>query len=251
MLSLFASLSIAAASVSGAFLSGIFGMAGGQIVLAVLLYFMPVSAAMTMFSALMFSSGAWRAGLWRKHIDWSIAVRYVAGSMIGMALMLMILFVPTKPVVYLGLGLTPFIGDMLPKKWRPDITKRGMGLLCGFIAMILQITVGGAGNVLDMFFQNSPLTRYAIVATKAFTLLFSQLMRFLYFGVAALDGGENLPLGLFLICVLLTFVGGSAAVGLLNRLTDDSFRKWTKWLIYGMSLIYVARGLWLLWTGEY
>jgi hypothetical protein len=33
---------------------------------------------------------------------------------------------------------------------------------------------------------------------------------------------------------------------LLNRLTDDSFRKWTKWLIYGMSAIYVARGLWLL-----
>jgi hypothetical protein len=35
-------------------------------------------------------------------------------------------------------------------------------------------------------------------------------------------------------------------VRLLNRLTDDSFRKWTKWLIYGMSAIYVARGLWLL-----
>lgn len=251
MLSLFASLSIAAASFTGAFLSGIFGMAGGQIVLAVLLYFLPVSAAMTMFSALMFSSGAWRAGLWRKHIDWSIAVRYIAGSMAGMALMLLIMFVPSKPVVYLGLGLTPFIGDLLPKDWRPDISKRGMGLLCGFIAMVLQIAVGGAGNVLDMFFQNSPLTRYAIVATKAFTLLFSQLMRFLYFGTAALDGGEHLPLTLFAVCVLLTFAGGSAAVGLLNRLTDDSFRKWTKWLIYGMSVIYVGRGLWLLWTGEY
>lgn len=251
MLSLFASLSIAAASFTGAFLSGIFGMAGGQIVLAVLLYFLPVSAAMTMFSALMFSSGAWRAGLWRKHIDWSIAVRYIAGSMAGMALMLLIMFVPSKPVVYLGLGLTPFIGDLLPKDWRPDISKRGMGLLCGFIAMVLQIAVGGAGNVLDMFFQNSPLTRYAIVATKAFTLLFSQLMRFLYFGTAALDGGEHLPVTLFAVCVLLTFAGGSAAVGLLNRLTDDSFRKWTKWLIYGMSVIYVGRGLWLLWTGEY
>lgn len=251
MLSLFASLSIAAASFTGAFLSGIFGMAGGQIVLAVLLYFLPVSAAMTMFSALMFSSGAWRAGLWRKHIDWGIAIRYIAGSMAGMALMLVIMFVPSKPVVYLGLGLTPFIGDLLPKDWRPDITKRGMGLLCGFIAMVLQIAVGGAGNVLDMFFQNSPLTRYAIVATKAFTLLFSQLMRFLYFGAAALEGGEDLPLALFAMCVLLTFAGGTAAVGLLNRLTDDSFRKWTKWLIYGMSVIYVGRGLWLLWTGEY
>ncbi|MFN3889426.1 MAG: TSUP family transporter [Beijerinckiaceae bacterium] len=251
MLSLFASLSIAAASFSGAFLSGIFGMAGGQIVLAVLLYFLPVSAAMTMFSALMFSSGAWRAFLWRSHIDWSIAARYIAGSVAGMGLMLMILFVPSKPVVYLGLGLTPFIGDMLPKKWRPDITKRGMGLLCGFIAMILQIAVGGAGNVLDMFFQNSPLNRHAIVATKAFTLLFSQLMRFLYFGVAALDGGEHLPVQLFFICMLLTLAGGSAAVSLLNRLTDDSFRKWTRALIYGMSIIYVARGLWLLWTGEY
>lgn len=251
MISLFAGFSIAAAAFSGAFLSGIFGMAGGQIVLAVLLYFMPVTLAMTMFSALMFTSGAWRAGLWRKHIDWPIAFRYIAGSVAGMALMLMILFVPSKPVVYLGLGLTPFIGDLLPKRWRPDVTKRGMALLCGFIAMILQIAVGGAGNVLDMFFVNSPMNRHSIVATKAFTLLFSQVMRFLYFGVAALEGGENLPVELFLICVLLTFAGGSAAVGLLNRLTDDSFRKWTKTLIYGMSIIYVARGLWLLWTGEY
>jgi uncharacterized membrane protein YfcA len=251
MISLFASVVIGAATFGGAFLSGIFGMAGGQVVLAVLLYFMPVSAAMTMFSALMFSSGAWRAGLWRKHIDWSISARYIAGSMLGMALMLVILFVPSKPIVYLGLGLTPFIGDLLPKNWRPDITKRGMGVLCGFIAMILQIAVGGAGNVLDMFFQNSPLNRYAIVATKAFTLLFSQLMRFFYFGAAALEGGENLPMELFAVCVLLTFAGGSAAVGLLKRISDDSFRKWTKSLIYGMSAIYIARGLWLLWTGEY
>lgn len=251
MISLFAGVSIGLATFVGAFTSGIFGMVGGQIVLATLLYFLPVSAAMTMFSALMFTSGAWRAALWRQHIDWAVAGRYIVGSMVGYALMLVISFVPNKAMIYLGLGLTPLLGDLLPKKWAPDITRRGMAPLCGFIIMVLQISVGAAGNVLDMFFQASKLDRHTIVATKAFTQLFSQAMRFVYFGALALEAGEHAPVWLFVIYVLLTFAGGSAAAGVLNRMSDASFRAWTKWLIYALSAIYVARGVWLLWTGEY
>ncbi|MBM3607754.1 MAG: sulfite exporter TauE/SafE family protein [Alphaproteobacteria bacterium] len=170
----------------GAFVSGIFGMVGGQILLAVLLYYMSVPAAMTLFSAMMFVNGLWRALLWRKHIDWPITLKYLGGAVIGYGLMMLIAFVPSKPVVYLGIGLMPLLGDLLPKRFAPDITKKGMSYIAGFVIMALQIAVGAAGNLLDMFFQASPLNRHAIVATKAITQLFSQAMRFLYFG-ALLD----------------------------------------------------------------
>ncbi|MBN9082500.1 MAG: sulfite exporter TauE/SafE family protein [Rhizobiales bacterium] len=246
MITLSAGLAIGAVTFLGAFTSGIFGMVGGQFILAVLLYYMPVSAAMTLFSALMFMSGLWRGILWRRHIDWPLTWRYVAGSIIGYVLMLFIAFVPSKPVVYLGLGLTPLIGSLLPKHLAPDITKRGMAPVCGFIVIVLQIAIGGAGNVLDMFFQASPLSRHVIVATKAVTQLFSQAMRFLYFGALALEASEYVPIWLFVVYVLLTFAGGSAATGVLNRMSDANFRKWTQWLIWALSAIYTGRGLWLL-----
>jgi uncharacterized membrane protein YfcA len=246
MISLFAGSVIAVATFIGAFTSGIFGMVGGQIILAVLLYYLPVSAAMTLFSALMFSSGAWRGLLWRKHIDWRIANRYVVGAVAGYLLMLFIQFVPSTPMIYLGLGITPLLGDLLPKRWAPDVTKRGMAVLCGFIIMVLQISVGAAGNVLDMFFQASKLDRHTIVATKAITQLFSQAARFVYFGAIALEAGDHAPWWVFVIYVLLTFAGGSAAAGVLNRMSDANFRKWTKWIIYALSIVYIVRGLWLL-----
>jgi uncharacterized membrane protein YfcA len=159
------------------------------------------------------------------------------------------MFVPPKPMIYLGLGLAPIIGDLLPKRFAPDITRRGVAALAGFIIMVLQIAVGAAGNLLDMFFQASDLDRKTIVATKAVTQLFSQVMRFVYFGALALEAGDHAPWWLFGVYVLLTFAGGSAAAGVLNRISDASFRKWTKSLIYALSIAYVARGSWLLWVG--
>ena len=250
MISPIAATVIAVATFAGAFTSGIFGMVGGQIILAVLLFYLPVSAAMTVFSALMFSSGAWRAILWRQHIDWRITSRYVAGSIVAYGVMLFISFVPPKPMIYLGLGLTPLIGDLLPKSLAPDITRRGMAAFCGFLIMVLQISVGAAGNVLDMFFQASKLDRHTIVATKAITQLFSQAARFVYFGAIALEAGDVIWWPLLAGYVLLTFAGGSAAAGVLNRMSDSNFRKWTKMIIYTLSVVYVARGLWLLIVGE-
>lgn len=250
MLSVAASIIIGASVFIGTFVSGIFGMVGGQIVLATALYFMPVSAGMTMFSALMFTSGAWRGWLWREHVHWPITARYIGGSVIAYVLMLFIFYVPSKPVVYLGIGLAPILADLLPKKIAPNIERAGMPWLSGFIVMLLQITVGAGGNVLDAFFQNSTLNRHVTVASKAVMQLFSQAGRFAYFGFAAWQEGETLPWWLLGVYILLTFAGGSAAAGVLNWMSDANFRKATRALIWGLSLIYVGRGLWLLFTGS-
>ncbi len=251
MISLAAGAAIAVTAFVSSFITGAFGMAGGQILLAVLLYFLPVSAAMTVFSGLMFTSGLWRAALWRKHVDWRIALRVGAGLVAGYALMLSIHFVPSKPLIYLGLGLTPIIGDLAPKRFAPDVSKSPFGFVCGFVIMALQISIGAAGNVLDMFFQASPLGRHAIVATKAVVQISSQTMRFAYFGSIALAEGANADWRMFVVFMLLTFAGGSASARLLEGMSDAFFRLWTRRVILGLSAIYVARGLWLLWSGQY
>jgi uncharacterized membrane protein YfcA len=243
-----ASLIIGLTVFIGTFVSGVFGMVGGQLILAVALIYMPVSAGMTLFSALMFTSGAWRGFLWRKHVHWPITLHYLIGSVIAYIIMLFVSFYPSKPVVYLGLGLTPLIADLLPKRLTPSIERKGMPFISGLIVMTLQISFSAGGNVLDAFFQKSTLNRHVTVATKAIMQLFAQAGRFFYFGLAALQADEQIPWSLLGIYILITFAGGSAAAGVLNRMSDANFRKGTRFLIWALSLIYVLRGLWLLLT---
>ena len=62
------------------FVSGIFGMAGGMMLLGVLLVFMDVAPAMVLFGVVQMASNGWRAALWWRHVNWSIVWRFLVGS---------------------------------------------------------------------------------------------------------------------------------------------------------------------------
>src|SRR3954470_18267180 len=91
----------------GAFISGVFNMAGGMILLGVLLIFFDVSTGMILFSILSTAGNAWRVATWWKHIDWSIWVRYTIGACIALFALRFIAFIPSKAMVYFILGLLP------------------------------------------------------------------------------------------------------------------------------------------------
>ena len=54
------------------FIAGVFGMAGGMILLGVLLLYFDVATAMVVFSLLQLSSNLSRVFLWRAYILWPI-----------------------------------------------------------------------------------------------------------------------------------------------------------------------------------
>src|SRR4051812_24784176 len=66
----FAGISLAVVITS--FISGILGMAGGMILMGLLLLMMPVPAAMMLHGITQMASNGWRAVLWREKIDWRI-----------------------------------------------------------------------------------------------------------------------------------------------------------------------------------
>src|SRR5678816_146275 len=78
-------LSLAAISVAvviTSFISGILGMAGGMILMGVLLALMPVPAAMMLHGTTQMASNGWRAWLWRREIDWRVLRGTVYGSLV-------------------------------------------------------------------------------------------------------------------------------------------------------------------------
>jgi uncharacterized membrane protein YfcA len=228
------------------FLSGIFGMAGGMILLGVLLALLDVAPAMVLFGVTQLASNGWRAWLWRAYIRWPIMAGYAVGSVAMFGVMTAIAFLPNKGMIFLGLGLMAFVVDFLPRALQPDITRRFAPMLCGALIMVLQLVAGAAGNVLDVFFQQSTLDRKTIVATKAATQVLAHLMRVLYFGSVASMLSEELPWWSYLGCILTAFLGTSLAAIVLHRMSDARFRVWSMVIIRSVSLCFVVAGAWLL-----
>lgn len=236
---------IGATVVATSFLSGIFGMAGGIILLGVLLVFLDVAQAMVLFGAIQMVANGWRAFLWRARARWDIVWRYVIGSVVAFLVLRTIAFVPDKAVVYLAIGILPFAVYALPRRFMPDITRPRMPQVCGAVVMLVQLFGGAAGHILDQFFQASDMDRRAVVATKAVTQTIAHLFRIAYFGSFAAAFEVFIPWWVYLMGMGLAVVGTTLAAQVLERMTDTGFRLWSKRIVMAICVVYIARGLWL------
>jgi uncharacterized protein len=231
------------------FISGVFGMAGGLILLGILLIFLDVAPAMVLFAIVQLGSNGWRSLLWRKLVVWSIVWRYLIGATAAFLVMRLVSFVPDKAMIYLALGSIVFAVDLLPRVLTPDITRPGVPYICGLFIMALQLVAGAAGHVLDMFFQKSELDRRAIVATKAVCQTAGHLYRIAFFGSLATAWDTPLPAWQYAAAIGLSLIGTSLAAAALMRMSNESFRQWSRRIVVGISAVYLARGAWLVVMG--
>ena len=65
-------------------LSGIFGMAGGMILIGVLLAIMPVPEAMMLHGVTQMASNGWRGLLWWRYVRWRAVGSYVFGCAVAL-----------------------------------------------------------------------------------------------------------------------------------------------------------------------
>ena len=237
--------SLSALMIGTAFLSGIFGMAGGLILIGVLLVIFPLPAAMVLHAVTQMASNGWRAILWWRHIVWKILAFNVAGCLVSVALWSITLYVPDKAVALVLLGCSPFIVRAIPDSVLP----RTFGPLqvagTGLVSMMLMLVTGVTGPLLDTMFLRSPLERRQIIATKAACQLFSHGFKLLYFG-ALIDQVGHVEPWFLAVAVASSMVGTSLGKFLLEKLTDTQFRVWSNRLITVLATYYVGYGLVLL-----
>src|SRR5947208_15701825 len=96
---------IGATVVATSFLSGVFGMAGGMILLGVLLNYFEVAAAMILFSIIQIFANGWRAVQWRRYVLWPLFNQYGLGAAIAFAFLYAIAFGPNERIRAVALGL--------------------------------------------------------------------------------------------------------------------------------------------------
>ena len=222
-------------------------MAGGMILMGVLVAFMPVSAAMVLHGAAQLTSNGWRAVLWRRHVDFRIFGRFLVGLLLASLLFTFIGFIPDRALVLITLGIVPFLVFLIPRRYVPQVTTRWGSELCGFLNTAMQFVAGVSGPLLDIFYVRTEMDRRAIVATKAACQACAHLAKLIYFG-HALSGGESLPSLLIVIAVATAVVGTSLSKFVLERLNDQQFRRWTQMLVMTIGTVYLIQGVHLLIT---
>ena len=242
-------LLVAILAVSGlatSFISGILGMAGGMILMGVLLALMPVPAAMMLHGVSQLASNGWRAMLWREAVVWRVFRGYALGALVSMALFILFAFVVSKPVALIVMGLTPFVALALPEKLHLNVERPFHPLACGAICSALALMAGVSGPILDIFFVRSKMGRHAVVATKAMTQSFSHILKITYFGGIVATGRGTVDPWIGAMMVALAFTGTSLAAPVLKRMNDKSFRQWTRWTVMTLGVFYLASGVLML-----
>jgi uncharacterized membrane protein YfcA len=209
--------------VATAFLSGLFGMAGGLILIGVLLALMPLPAAMVLHAITQMASNGWRAVLWRAHIRWRPVFVFMIGCAVALAIWSITRYVPDKAVALLLTGVTPFMVRLTPQGLRPNPDSIWQGTLYGSICMGLMLMIGVTGPLLDTFFLGGKLDRRAIVATKATCQVASP--KLIYFG-GIISQAATLDPAPALVAVMASMLGTTLSRRLLESMSDLQFRTW-------------------------
>jgi len=241
-------LALCVVMVGTSFLSGIFGMAGGMILVGILLAIMPVPDAMVLHGVTQMASNGWRALLWMKHVRWRAVLAYVVGCSLALGVWSLARYVPSTPVALLLLGCAPFIVRVVPADLRPNPESMGQGALYGSLCMALILLTGVAGPLIDTYFLGGKLDRREIVATKAMCQIFGHAAKLVYFG-GVIDQAASLDPVLAAAAILSSMAGTSLAARVLRAMTDTQFRVWATRIITAISGYYVAHGaILLVWT---
>ncbi len=233
-------------------LSGVFGMAGGLVLMGGLAVVLPVSAAFVTHGVLQLVANGWRAILHRKHVRWDIVGWYALASLIAGVAVSFLALVPSKPLLYLFLGLVPWL-TWLPQRWiNLDAARPPQAFLSGLSVTGLNLAAGVAGPLLDIFFVRTALTRHAIVATKAATQVFAHLAKIVVYGAPLFAaGGKGMPpWWVFALAIPLSMAGTAVGGVILDRLNDVDFKRWTRWIVTGVGVTYLVQSAQLYLAGH-
>ena len=230
---------VAAAAFATAILSGIIGMAGGIVLLSVMLLFFDPLVAIPLHGAVQLVANGSRTWIQRRFVDWSIVGPY--------ALLLL-------PTGFVGLAvlraLTPdaaraVIGAfVLVATWAPGwlligahperLARTRRFVVLGGVVGTLNTTIGATGPLIAPFFLDLGLDRRALVGTKAACQTLGHLAKLLVFGFAGFSyGAWALPLALLCVAVVGgTWVGSQ----ILGRVSETTFVRLYKGVLTAVAL---------------
>lgn len=223
-------------------------MGGGVILLAVMVNLLPMTTAMIYHGIIQFFANGFRAGLNWKSISVKIMTYYLVGSIIGSLFLFQLVYYPNKAHILIFVGLITLFGPYF-RFIHIDVTTPFGGIFCGLVVSWLNTLAGASGPLLNMFFMKSSLTRQEVVATKSATQTLAHVIKVLFYS-GVVGAMTTVPWGEFdfvlvFLCAL-TFLGGWIGKGIMERMSEENFRRYGFLIISIFGLLFIIQGVYLL-----
>jgi uncharacterized protein len=229
-------LGLGATAVLTSVVSGVMGMTGGMLLLAVMLLRLEPADAIPVHGIVQLVSNGSRAYFLRKQVRWRAVWRFIwpllPGGVLGIWLLA---YVPPS-------GSRIAIGAfVLASTWLKSFFSIGKGsnaeralpaggALVGFFSTL----VGATGPLLGPFILALELSAPSTIATLAACQVFQHASKVLLFGLRGFDLGAYL-----LPCALLSLgavVGSAIGTRLLDHIPENSFRLTVKVVLTALAL---------------
>ncbi|NBV54780.1 MAG: hypothetical protein EBR79_03610 [Proteobacteria bacterium] len=228
-------------------LSGVYGMAGGLVLLAVYLMFLPTAKVMLLHGLVMFVACAGRAVIARDQLLPSVLI---TGAV--MAPLLCWFFIShevvlPKPLIYILVGITSFIVWLPPSKFSIPVGKKRGASVPTAASLIFTLSLGAAGPMIDAIFLQSGLNRAKIMANKAFLQVLAHGSKIIVYGgltLLAPDALQSTYTPLLLGGSLVAALAGTwAGNHILQQMSENFFTRTSRWLISAIAVYYVVQGV--------
>ncbi|GIL01282.1 MAG: hypothetical protein BroJett030_11810 [Alphaproteobacteria bacterium] len=221
-------------------LTAAFGIGGGVALLTVMGYLLPVASLIPVHGVVQLGSNTGRALIQRAHIDWSAALPFLAGSLVGVALGTPFVVRLDDPLLKVGLG-----AFIIAVTWvrLPALARGGPALFAGggLVTAFLTMFFGATGPLTAAFLGRSLPDRRQYSGTHAAIMTAQHGFKVIAFGLTGFAFVTWLPL--LVAMVAAGFAGTAAGARLLARLPEARFRLAFSLLLTVLALDLIRRGL--------
>jgi uncharacterized protein len=234
------------ASLATSVLSAIVGMAGGIVLLSVMLLFYEPLVVIPLHGVIQLVSNGSRTWIQRGHVEWWIVVRYslllLPTGFVGIAVLRSLPPEAARAVIGVFVLLATWTPQTLLIGTHPERLAAGRRfVLLGGVVGLLNTTIGATGPLIAPFFLNLGLDRRELVGTKAACQSVGHLVKLVIFGSSGFAFGPWLA-PLALLCVA-TVMGTWLGSQILGRVSERLFTA-----LYRIVLTVVALRL-VIWDG--
>jgi uncharacterized protein len=238
-------LAVAALLVGASFftsaLTAAFGVGGGVAMLALMGLFVPVAALIPVHGAVQLGSNTGRAWRQRANVRMDVAAPFIAGSIVGAIGGAFLVVQLPDALLKLLLG-----GFIIAVTWTkiPGIerlNRAGLAVASAALALMTMF-VGATGPLLSaVFAQIFANDRKALVATHAAGMTVQHALKIVVFGFAGFAFGDWLPL--IAAMIASGFLGTLYGTTLLEKMPEETFKKWFRIGITILALDLLRRGM--------
>ncbi|MDH4987019.1 sulfite exporter TauE/SafE family protein [Aminobacter anthyllidis] len=222
-------------------LTAAFGVGGGIAMLTLMGLFVPVAALIPVHGAVQLGSNTGRAWHQRANVRMDVAAPFIAGSVVGAIIGAFVVIQLPDALLKLVLGAFVIAITWAKIPGIDKLTRTGLAIGSVVVALIGML-VGATGPLVSVLFaQFFANDRKALVATHAAGMVAQHGLMIIVFGLAGFAFWDWLPLiGAMIVSGYLGTVYGTK---LLERMPEESFRKWFKIAITVLALDLLRRGL--------